>query len=979
LLATAFLATFNFYFPTIFIPNVYANPTNTTYFNCTFATEQPPTYDYYDAFPLVEPSTYTCEKGKWGWVATSNVYGGNMYLIPDPSNGSRGCVKFVYDYPSWVNQRKQVKLYEHMSPHVPSAKSDYSNWNVEPFLSQKEFYVKFDMWIPSGLSVSPDGTWLLIFQILGEAYYSAGGLDNNPQFQLVFGADNILYASMDNYYYNRPQGQNDITAIADLGTSPTTPDIPTGQWVEFVIFWKESSGFRVQDGTITVWMNNQTIWNRENMPTADYDGDYVSGYVDGFVGWALSFYGYAGLNDFVYYKDVWATSEYAGGGDDLEPWRDFEDGFESGDLSDWNGTEVTGSYALSDNFNDNSIDGAKWDTLTYTGSTVAEANQRLEVTRQDAEPAGYSVSGLITNSSYDIQDQYTAVKVDQLDYVANMWFQICLTSSAPNGDPYAENNWYRIGKNRINSKVYCNRKVDGEYTGLLDEAIPWTASTGVLKIQLMGSIISFYENGNLIYNGTYALSSTLVYIYMYQYSQRAQSGTDAFDDFYFSSSTAWASVTDVYFHQGTYSANVTVEKDYGTYARVVHEVKNTTVTSAYMKAFVRLEDLPDTNNSVLWLLRYGKTDDTFIANIGVHLLNANYYWITTEMGGTTNKTQRTINADTWYGVEFYFNATTNGNGTLWVTEDNGTSTIKMCEISGDFSSVGYIGKIYFYVYAGGWGGSQQSAKTVYFDNVRIDDVRIGWGTVAPFSVSFLTSCILGGQETVPLADIKINGTELTDADGLYKWSNLNYNNVYIFVVEMPDGYYPAWLLNVEGSFSWNGTHYILSHNVTEVQTGYIEIYFFILSKPYVRQTKSGVDLSSASVSEDTLFGDEYFYTVDITSGTGWIIIDDADEDEEPFLSGGTVTGKTYDSTTGRTNITFTTATTIQLLFDRPTPPAWGGGWGFLPAGAGLSSGLIALLLAFWSKTKRVVRKYKWFIVIFIIVLTLTGVIIWLLG
>ena len=67
-------------------------------------------------------------------------------------------------------------------------------------------------------------------------------------------------------------------------------------------------------------------------------------------------------------------------------------------------------------------------------------------------------------------------------------------------------------------------------------------------------------------------------------------------------------------------------------------------------------------------------------------------------------------------MKFYFNATTNGQARLWV---NG---ILMCEMTGDFSGVGNIARVYPYIYISG--GAQASAKTVYHDNYRVDNVKM---------------------------------------------------------------------------------------------------------------------------------------------------------------------------------------------------------------------------------------------------------------
>jgi len=292
-------------------------------------------------------------------------------------------------------------------------------------------------------------------------------------------------------------------------------------------------------------------------------------------------------------------------------------------------------------------------------------------------------------------------------------------------------------------------------------------------------------------------------------------------------------VTSTYAYRGSSSANLTIDGTINSYSRPMHIVSK--VSEVYMSSYVRFEDLPDTNNSVLWFHRIARSDGTFIAAAGVHKVNANYYWLIYHSDSVMNETQAMIKADKWYGVEFYFNATTSGNSMLWVYDDGET---KMCEMSGDYNSYGSIGIVCPYIYAGGWNGSQQTSKTLFHDDFAVDDKRIGFGAPTTFQTS---TSILTGVEDEPvrfstLEGVRINGTRSTNASGRYEWANLAYNKVHTFVIEKPAGCYPAWVLNVEGSYSWNGTHYILRHNVTEKQNGPIEICFSPTEEVYIKSS-----------------------------------------------------------------------------------------------------------------------------------------------
>jgi hypothetical protein len=176
------------------------------------------------------------------------------------------------------------------------------------------------------------------------------------------------------------------------------------------------------------------------------------------------------------------------------------------------------------------------------------------------------------------------------------------------------------------------------------------------------------------------------------------------------------SVTSTYVYSGIYSANFTTDGTQDSYSRAMHIVQDT--NEVYQRSFVRLEDLPDTSGSILWVLRVAQEDGTWISSAGVNLTDGLYYWHIQESGGTRNYTQQTINADVWYELEYYFNATTNGKATLWV---NGTL---MCDMTGDFTND--IAMVYPYLYCDY--ENQVSPKTVLHDNYWVDSIRIGSGT-----------------------------------------------------------------------------------------------------------------------------------------------------------------------------------------------------------------------------------------------------------
>lgn len=120
-----------------------------------------------------------------------------------------------------------------------------------------------------------------------------------------------------------------------------------------------------------------------------------------------------------------------------------------------------------------------------------------------------------------------------------------------------------------------------------------------------------------------------------------------------------------------------------------------------------------------------KENGGLIVSAGINKIDTSYYWhIYVQTTDTQNDTQATINADQWYCIELYFNATTNGCAKLWIDD------VLMCELTGDFSGAGDIERVYPYIYIV---GNQSSAKTVYHDNYCVDYEKIGSGTSTIFS------------------------------------------------------------------------------------------------------------------------------------------------------------------------------------------------------------------------------------------------------
>lgn len=63
---------------------------------------------------------------------------------------------------------------------------------------------------------------------------------------------------------------------------------------------------------------------------------------------------------------------------------------------------------LTDNFNDNSIDGAKWGTYNDAGTTILETNQEIEIT---TALLSYKYAALYSANAYDLTGSQATIKV----------------------------------------------------------------------------------------------------------------------------------------------------------------------------------------------------------------------------------------------------------------------------------------------------------------------------------------------------------------------------------------------------------------------------------------------------------------------------------------------------------------------------------------------------------------------------------------
>ena len=260
-----------------------------TYFKCSFSKEYPPDKEYYEDWTMNEPVDYPCEKGKWGWI---NTRGGSLQLVHDPKDSSRACLKSIFDEAPYENHHN-AKIYELMKYSIAN-RQDYTNWNVEPYITKKEVYFSFKIWFPSNLKTV---NWRQIWQFCGPEGWASKG-DTNPHSSITWHGDGWLYFTVDNYYTGSSSRSFKLISLSDM---------PKEQWVEFVIYWKFGSGFKKPDGKVKIWMNGKLLLDRSDIQTNEYKDEP-------FVTWGIGNYGSGEepLNSFYLYKDVMASSGIAG-------------------------------------------------------------------------------------------------------------------------------------------------------------------------------------------------------------------------------------------------------------------------------------------------------------------------------------------------------------------------------------------------------------------------------------------------------------------------------------------------------------------------------------------------------------------------------------------------------------------------------------------------------------------------------------------
>ncbi len=192
-----------------------------------------------------------------------------------------------------------------------------------------------------------------------------------------------------------------------------------------------------------------------------------------------------------------------------------------------------------DDFSNDGITKNVWDRTANNdpesiqiGGSAQIVNGQLQVS---VPGNGYKQAGKVTRYAYDSLAFYpgtdkqgfeAAIDITGISGLRemNLFLSDSRTTST---DPYSLNNFYLFMKDRTDTTVKIQRRLSGGSVSSMWKW--WNASTGTQKIKVSGGSIGFYENGILRHAEPFMLPSSSCYLYAYNSSDLA--GTGTFDNF----------------------------------------------------------------------------------------------------------------------------------------------------------------------------------------------------------------------------------------------------------------------------------------------------------------------------------------------------------------------------------------------------------------------------------------------------------------
>jgi hypothetical protein len=186
-----------------------------------------------------------------------------------------------------------------------------------------------------------------------------------------------------------------------------------------------------------------------------------------------------------------------------------------------------------DSFSYTNMSNAIWDSLTIGNASVSQASNQLQVSVNSS--GSWSQAGYATKFPYNTLQAYGSTKQGfeiAVDITSNQGLRgmnllISDGKTTSSQDPYTLNNFYLFPKDRTDTTVKIQRRLNGGAVSSMWRW--WNASTGTQKIKVSAGSIAFYENGILRHAEPFMLPSSNCYVYVYTSSDLA--GTGTFDNF----------------------------------------------------------------------------------------------------------------------------------------------------------------------------------------------------------------------------------------------------------------------------------------------------------------------------------------------------------------------------------------------------------------------------------------------------------------
>lgn len=186
---------------------------------------------------------------------------------------------------------------------------------------------------------------------------------------------------------------------------------------------------------------------------------------------------------------------------------------------------------LTDNFNDNTIDGSKWADVTDGGATIAEQNQRLELAIPSVALDGDNAA-LVSQNIYTLEDSYFVVKVLEVPNAATaaeaaLTFKF--TPDAQNAIRFVLtggilNFWYQVDNIRSTIGALPFNTETMVYWRIREDA-------GVLYFETSQDGLDFTTHATWAWGGTFADLEGNAVIEFFVYQDETDPGNFFVDDF----------------------------------------------------------------------------------------------------------------------------------------------------------------------------------------------------------------------------------------------------------------------------------------------------------------------------------------------------------------------------------------------------------------------------------------------------------------